>query len=63
MKARLKVAVGRRHDAIVVNLMTAIHFRTMHGPCQVFAPNAFVNAFGLAHMPLFEPIDAERIAA
>jgi Uma2 family endonuclease len=33
---------GRRHDSIVVNLMTAIHSQTRTGPCQTFTGDTYV---------------------
>lgn len=33
---------GRRHDAIVVNLTTAIHTQTRGGPCQTFTGDTYV---------------------
>ena len=34
---------GRRHDAIVVNLTTAIHSQTRGGPCQTFTGDTYVT--------------------
>jgi Uma2 family endonuclease len=38
----MMAGVGRRHDAIVVNLTTAIHSQTRGGPCQTFTGDTYV---------------------
>jgi Uma2 family endonuclease len=38
----MMAGAGRRHDAIVVNLTTAIHSQTRDGPCQTFTGDTYV---------------------